>query len=200
VQKNLIIGGLIVWNLILMAALAFIWAGSRSPQPAGRQPGLAEEPGPAEQTVQLNAGDRLVGEKALRIADRDVTITTTFDIQDEDGVIVAHGGLAHGYALYVQQTQLLFIVRRNNALTTVDGGYLKPGRHTVSATLARTGDMNLIVDGQAARKGRAAGAITLEPVDGLEAGGDRGAPVGPYQTPNDFGGTIASVTVSSARH
>ena len=34
-RKNLIIGGLIVWNLILMAALIFVWAGARRTQTSG---------------------------------------------------------------------------------------------------------------------------------------------------------------------
>lgn len=203
-RKNIIIGGLLAWNLLLMAALIFIWIGGHSPrgaQPGGAQanPAEAEEAGNEQQSVNLKNGDRLVGDKAPRIADRNIAIKATFDMQDEEGVIVAHGGLAHGYALYVQQTQLLFVVRRNNALTSVEGGHLKPGRHTVTATLARTGDMNVTVDGHPAGKGRAAGAITADPIDGLDAGGDRGAPVGPYPTPHEFGGTISSVSVTTAR-
>ena len=54
------------------------------------------------------------------------------------------------------------------------------------------------MDGKPAATGQAAGGLTVEPVDGLDVGGDRGAPVGLYPVPNDFGGTIESVSLKTA--
>ncbi len=197
--KNLITGGLIVWNLILMAVLIFVWVGSRRMKVEGTANfGLAATEAsliPGEQKFTYRTGERLVGDKAPLIAERNLTITASFDTQDKGGVIAAHGGLAQGYALYVQDGQLFFVVRRNNVLTTVDGGKVAAGRHTLKATYLKTGELTVALDGKPPATGQAAGGITAEPVDGLDVGGDRGAPVGLYDAPNEFGGMIESVSL-----
>ena len=200
-RKNLIIGGLIVWNLILMAALIFVWAGARRTQVHGTATSAARttEAGlvAGEQNFTYKTGERLVGDKAPPIVERNLTITATFDTQDKGGVIMAHGGLAQGYALYVQDGQLFFVVRRNNALTTVDAGKVTAGRHTLKATFLKTGELRVALDGKPRATGQAAGGIMAEPVDGFDVGGDRGAPVGLYDVPNDFGGTIDTVSLKT---
>ena len=125
------------------------------------------------------------------------TITATFDTQGKDGVIVSHGGLAHGYTLYVQEGELLFALRRLNVLTTVSGGKVSAGQQTVTATLSKAGEISLARDGKTFATGRAAGAITQQPVSGLDIGADRGAPVGPYEMPNAFGGSIEIVSLKA---
>lgn len=200
-RKNLIIGGLIVWNLVLMAVLIFVWAGPRRtqihepPNPGLGKPKTSRVPG--EQNFTYKPGERFVGDKAPPIVDRDLTITATFDAQENGGVIVAHGGLAQGYALYVQDGGLFFAVRRNNVLTTVDAGRVTAGRHTLRATYLKTGGLSVALDGKPPATGQAAGGIPAEPMDGLDVGGDRGAPVGLYDVPNDFGGTIESVSLKT---
>jgi len=202
VGKNLVIGGLVIWNLILMAVLIFVWVGSR------RTPAVQVTANPATTTTQgsvatgeqnftYKTGERLVGDKAPLIVDRNLTIAATFDTQDKGGVIAAHGGLAQGYALYVEDGQLFFVVRRHNVLTTVEGGKVTAGPHTLKATFAKTGELSVALDGKPPATGQAAGGITTEPVDGLDVGGDRGAPVGPYKVPNEFGGTIESVSLKT---
>jgi hypothetical protein len=201
-QKNLIIGGLIVWNLILVTVLVVVWMRSRPVPETGTAPGAATASAPnatpGQQSYTYRTGDRLVGDKAPLVVDRDLTITAAFDAQDKDGVIFAHGGVAHGYAVYVEGGQLFFAVRRNNALTTVDGGKVTAGRHTLKATYSKTGELGIALDGKAPITGQVAGGLTLEPVDGFDVGGDRGAPVGLYAVPNDFGGTIESVSLTTS--
>jgi len=199
-KKNVIIGVLLCLNVLLMAALLFVWMNSRGPAvsaDAGRAPVAQAEGSVNEQTVTLQAGEHLNGDVAPQLAGRAITVSAIFDTQGSDGVVVARGGLAHGYALHVQDGELIWALRRNNALTTISGGKISAGRHLVAATLAQDGGLSLIVDGQAPAKGQLGGSLTLTPVDGLEAGADRGAPVGNYSVPNTFGGTIESVTVKT---
>lgn len=38
------------------------------------------------------------------------------------------------------------------------------------------------------------GVLTVEPVESIQIGGDAGIPVGPYDSPNNFSGTIENLT------
>jgi hypothetical protein len=202
VRKNAIIAGLLVWNVVLMVALVFLWAETRRAKMSASGVIVATTPPasngvPGGQTFTYQPGDRLVGEKAPQIVGRELTLTVTFDTQGRDGVIVAHGGLAQGYALYVQDAELLFAVRRNNALTTLSGGKVAAGKQVATVTLSKSGEMGLTVGTKQVGTSQAGGGIPAEPVDGFDVGGDRGAAVGPYTVPNDFGGTIESVSLKT---
>ena len=203
-RKNLIIAGLVFWNLILMAALVYVWMTGRHSSPAvsNMNPPAQRQENPAAAEVEeftFRTGEHLNGDVAPQIAERTLTVTATFDAQQKDGVIIAQGGLAHGYSLYVQDGELFFAVRRNQSLTIVSGGKAGEGRHKVTATFAKAGDLSVAVDGRAPVTGKAAGAITLTPVDGLDVGADRGAPVGLYSVPNSFAGVIEAVTLKTAQ-
>lgn len=202
-NKNIIIGGLIVMNLVLLAALAYVFMNWR---PRADSPVIdtAAMPTPEPQADAaareyiFKAGDHLDPGVAPPIAGRTLTINATFQSQQQDGVIVAQGGLAHGYALYVQDGELFFAMRRNNALTTVSGGKIGEGRHRVTATLTKTGELGLALDGRTPATAKAAGPIALTPADGLDVSADRGASVGPYAAPNSFAGTIEAVSLKTA--
>ena len=200
-KKNIVIAVVVFLNVALMAALIFVFLKARRPAQATANapsvtPPQAGTPDEGQEFV-FNAPGRFVGDDAPPIVDRALAITTTFDSQGSNGVIVAQGGLAHGFALYVQDSELLFALRRMNVLTTVSAGKVATGRHTAAVSLARTGEITVTLDGTVAGTGRAAGVITMQPVDGLDTGGDRGAPVGPYQVPNEFAGVIQSVSLRS---
>ena len=53
------------------------------------------------------------------------------------------------------------------------------------------------MDGGQPITAKAAGAITVTPIDGLDVGNDRYAAVGPYATPNPFGGVIERVSLKT---
>ena len=201
--KNIIIAGLIASNLIVIGVLVFVlfnW------QPPSRFNSFAKHPKPTQdlheevvaQEFIFKAGDHLNFKDAPAITERALTITATFDTQNTDGVIVAQGGTAQGYTLYVQDGELFFALRRNNALTIISAGKISATRHSVAATLSSAGDLAINVDGQPKATGKAEGTLTLRPADGLDVGSDRGAPVGPYSPPNSFGGIIESVKLSTA--
>jgi len=203
VNKNIIIAALICTNFITLLALVCVLIWSASPRSVVVTPAQQNEArndtdnGPQEFT--FNKPGHFAGSGAPIISNRTISITATFDPQQEkDGVIVAQGGAGHGYALYVQDGELWFAVRRFTVLTAVSGGSVSAGRHTAIATLSKTGELSLSRDGNAPATTRAAGLLGAQPTDGLDIGADRGAPVGPYQTPNAFGGTIESINLKTA--
>ena len=202
-KKNIVIAGLAFSNLILLAALIYVGVKGDAPPPPVAQTGpVSSTPGTdadtGAQEFTFKALGHFTGNDLPVILNRALTITATFDPQEQDGVIVAQGGLSQGYALYVENGEVWWALRRLNVLTTVPGGKVSAGPQTVTATLSKAGELALARNGNAPATAQAAGMITIQPVDGLDIGADRGAPVGPYRIPNAFGGTIELIHLKTA--
>jgi arylsulfatase A-like enzyme len=143
----------------------------------------------------LEDGDHRDRSDAPNIAARAFTLTAKFDTEGKDGVIVAQGGSANGFALFVQNGKLFFALRRGKILTTTPGFNVSNGQHTAKATLARGGALTLALDDQPPISAQAAGLLQQMPTDGLDVGEDAGGLVGPYSEQNGFGGRIESVQI-----
>ena len=148
-----------------------------------------------ETRFTLKMGDHLDRAHAPAIAGRGFTITARFEAEEPQGVIVAQGGTARGYALFVEDGKLVFLVRAAGQATRVATPDAVKGAHTAVARFDRSGTLTLALDGQPAVSGQAPGLIEPMPVDGLEVGSDQGGPVGPYPADHQFRGTIESVRI-----
>ncbi len=143
----------------------------------------------------LKKGEKLSVDEAPAINGRGFTITAKFDANSPSGVLVAQGGTTRGYALFLNEGKLTFLVHRQQTTTEVATPQAVTGAHTVIAHLATDGAMTLSLDGQAALTAKSPGVIGVMPLDGLSVGSDEGAPVGPYTDTNPFGGTIDSLSI-----
>ena len=144
----------------------------------------------------LKLGDRLERTEAPAIARRAFSINTTFTATGRAGVLVAQGGTAQGYTLFLDEGRLHFLVRsggKSSVVATMD--VLAAGPHTVFARLAADGAVTLKVDGQPPLTTKAPGLIASMPADGLDVGSDTGGLVGPYGAENKFSGRIESLTI-----
>ena len=103
--------------------------------------------------------------------------------------------MARGYALFVENGKLVFLVRTAGEVTQVMAPQLTKGAHTAVARLGRGGALSLALDGKPAASGQAPSLIATMPVDGLEVGSDQAGLVGPYSTDNQFRGRIESVRI-----
>jgi arylsulfatase A-like enzyme len=148
-----------------------------------------------ENVFRLKAGDHLNRAQAPPITGRAFTITANFDIGPaEDGVIVAHGGTANGYALYLAGGQLRFTVRSRSGVATAISTENLAGQHTATAKLDARGTLTLTLDQRPARTATGSLLATM-PTEGLDVGADEGGAVGPYPAPNRFAGKIESVLI-----
>lgn len=148
---------------------------------------------------ELKAGEHLSRAEAPAIARRGFTITAKFDTAAaKDGVIVAQGGSAMGYALYLAEGKLHFIVRSRAGPATASTTATVTGAHTAVARLDATGALTLALDGQPPDSAKTRGPIGAMPLDGLDVGSDDGGAVGPYSSPNKFAGIIESITIELA--
>jgi arylsulfatase len=143
----------------------------------------------------LKDGDHLERADAPNIAGRAFTVTAHFDSAGKDGVIVAQGGTAHGFALYVANGRLVFALRRGNALIATPGVLVSAGLQKARASVAQDGSLSLILNDREPVTARASGTLQQMPVDGLDVGQDAGGLVGPYGEENGFGGSIESVHI-----
>jgi arylsulfatase len=172
------------------------WAAVSNVLPLGGWRGKTKKGGGSrESKFVLKQDQHLDSEDAPAIAERGIRITARIDAQKPNGVIVAQGGTANGYALYLKQGKPVFVVRTNNKPHSITAASELKGSHEVAAQLKADGALSLIVDGQPVAEGKAPGTIPKLPVDGLDVGSDDAGLVGDYSEQNAFGGTIESVTI-----
>ena len=115
--------------------------------------------------------------------------------QPGDGVLVGHGGTAHGWSLWIKGGKPVFSFRRNGKLTELQSPDVLGKARTVSARVGTGGSLVLLVGDREVARGKATGAMTQVPQDGLEVGQDLNGAVGGYQAPNRFKGRVAEVTI-----
>jgi arylsulfatase len=112
------------------------------------------------------------------------------------GVLVAQGGSAHGFSLYLQDGKLSFATRHNGKMSVIAAKEPMPSEEaTVTATLEKSGQVTLSLAGGEVARGNVPGPLTSMPADGLQVGQDLKGAVGPYKAPFAFTGQIGNVTV-----
>jgi arylsulfatase A-like enzyme len=148
-----------------------------------------------ETHFNLKMGDELDRSQAPAIANHGFSITAKFNSESPNGVIVAQGGVARGYTLFLQDNKLTFLLRTADDKVTSATVASVPGPHTVSARLAADGNLTLSMDDKPSATAKAAAIIKTMPTDGLEVGSDANGLVGPYSSDNKFHGTIESVVI-----
>ena len=185
-----------MWDAYAARANVVPWPGEAKPAAGGGGGATGQGKVPAQTSFKLKQGDALAGDDAPQAGGRAFTLTAEVTKPAADGVLVAQGGKAEGYALFVQGGRLTFAVRRGGKLTTVAAkDPLGPGPTRVTAALEKDGAVVVRTgDGEVA-SGKAPGVLNRTPADGLSVGEDAGDAVGPYEAPFPFGGTVGEVTL-----
>jgi arylsulfatase A-like enzyme len=164
-------------------------AAGRRNGPAAARPSTATTLGPWKN------GDFLSRADAPRIANRSLIVSAEIEPATGEGVIVAQGGAAQGYSLYLKDGRLTFAVRVARQLSVVQSTTpLEKGRCRVEARLTEGGRIELAVNGKLVVQGKATGLIASQPARGLSVGRDDVA-VGDYAAPNAFSGKIENVQI-----
>ncbi len=163
----------------------------------GNKTTAAENLGSTAQRFDLKAGDALPQNAAPRLAGQGFTITAEILAPARDGVIVAQGGVTHGFALYLKDGVLHFATRRDGKLALVKTADPVPQTpHRVTATLARDGTVTLQINTRNLVTEKTPGPLLKMPLDGLEVGRDDGGIVGEYTGPFPFGGRLGPVALT----
>ncbi|MFO8013758.1 MAG: PQQ-binding-like beta-propeller repeat protein [Phycisphaerae bacterium] len=115
------------------------------------------------------------------------------------GVVLARGGPAHGYALFLKGGRPHFAVRAKSQAFTVGGGEKVVGRWVhLAGVLTKDRKLHLYIDGKRVAEAEAGGFVAEDPAQALEVGADLGGGEGvsdAYKSPYPFTGLIDEVRV-----
>ena len=108
-----------------------------------------------------------------------------------NGVILAHGGNRMGYALYLKDRHVAFVVTADWKRTVLKASTPVnfDERTRIDATLSKDGKMSLRINGKEIASSTSE-LLLANPGDSLEIGSDLIQPVGDYPVPNAYSGAI----------
>ncbi|MEE3054928.1 MAG: PQQ-binding-like beta-propeller repeat protein [Planctomycetota bacterium] len=134
--------------------------------------------------------------KSLDPTGKSLTVEAWVKSAGPNGVVIARGGPAQGYALLLQKGKPQFSVRSNDELSTVSGParVVKRWVH-LAGVLGDDKQLRLYVDGKLVAAAKAVGPLTGDPAQPTEVGADVQSAVGNYTSPLGFKGIIDEVQV-----
>jgi arylsulfatase len=159
---------------------------------AGEAPDESSAP---RKLSELKVGDVLGKDEAPGIAKKPFRVSCDVEPKAKNGVIVAHGGSAVGYSIYLLDGKPAFAVRVDGASTSISAPSAPEGKFRVEAKLASGGAMTLAVDGKIVATGKAGGLIMKQPAEDFCVGFDNGHPVVDYGRESKFEGNISGIKV-----
>jgi arylsulfatase len=149
-----------------------------------------------QRKFSLKSGANLSAAEGPFIEKRPIRIEVELKNPGTDGVLVAQGGTAEGFSLYVKDGILTLVTRRGGKLFKVAANSkLSDTVTSIEANLSKTGEVTLTANGQSVATGNFADGMPRHPIDGLQVGSDEGGFVGEYNTPFTFNGEISRVTI-----
>ena len=111
-----------------------------------------------------------------------------------NGVVVARGGPADGFALVILKGQPRFVVRSSEVATAVTAKQRVVGKWVhLTGVLTADAELQLFVDGKLAAAAKAPKRISTDPKQAMEIGADAMSAVGDYKSPMTLTGTVDSV-------
>ena len=112
-----------------------------------------------------------------------------------DGAIVAHGGVTHGWALYIQNAELCFATTIQGKREVTRTGAKPTGECRVELNYQKNGRVTIRVNGKKVAQSSHGGPLKSQPADGLQVGRDDAGNVGDYSAPFSFEGDVTQVIV-----
>jgi hypothetical protein len=147
----------------------------------------------------LKPGDTLPGDDAPQVADRPFTIRCSVETKQTDAIILAHGGVSAGYALYIKGGRIVFAVRTggDDALREITAPAALASPTLITAALDANGKMTLTVNQNAPVTGQALRLLPRQPAENFCLGHDDAKPVARYSAKEAFQGTIKDLTITT---
>jgi arylsulfatase A len=148
---------------------------------------------------QVKLGDVYSSGSAPAIARKAFSINCSVvpaDGKAGEGVIVAHGGSAIGYTLYVKGNSVVFATRHSSEdVRRVKAPAVTSGAMEIHAELNKDGTLILSVNDGASVKSKSPGLLKNHPQEDLSIGHDDRNPVDPESPPKPFKGLLMSLKI-----
>ncbi|NBV22760.1 MAG: hypothetical protein EBS05_12705 [Proteobacteria bacterium] len=146
----------------------------------------------------LKIGDTLTGADAPQVLGKPLTITCEVETKAREGVIVAHGGVAVGYALYLKEGHPVFAVHQGGKdIVRITSPNALEGPATLEARLASDGTMTLLIAGKTVTTGKIDGPLNRQPAEAFCVGHDDLKTVDDYDGKKLFAGTVRNLKVNT---
>ncbi len=123
-----------------------------------------------------------------------IQIKGAIEPENDNGVILAHGGVRDGYSVYLDAGILKFTTCSGGIRETIASATKLIAPIDFEASWRADGEMTLRVDKKIIAKSKTETQMQKEPSDSIHIGADLDSPVGEYKTPNAFTGTIKNLT------
>lgn len=143
----------------------------------------------------LSFGEELDSSDAPQVARRGANIVAEIDTL-ADGVLLAHGGVTHGYAVYIQAGLPCFATTRSGERTVTRAESPIMGAGKLQVVWSKKGTVELRWNSALVGKGTGHQPLTQQPQDGLQVGMDKNGLVGDYKSSFPFDGKLKSVRVN----
>ena len=134
--------------------------------------------------------------KSLDPTGKPIAVEAWVKAEKPNGVVIARGGPAQGFALTLKGGKPTFMIRAGDKLSSVSAAKSVVGRwaHLFGMVTADK-KLHIYVDGRLMGDGKADSLITSDPKQAMEIGLDDGGAVGDYQSPHGLTGLIDEVNV-----
>jgi arylsulfatase len=146
---------------------------------------------------KVRVGDSWPSGSAPKIAGKGFSIDAEIEAGTKtEGVIVAHGGSATGWSLYLKGGRIVFSVRHDsNQIQRVSAPISTEGSQHVRATLAPSGEISLAVNKAEPVTAKSDGSLTRHPQENLSVGHDDANPVDAESPRKRFDGKLVKLLV-----
>ena len=143
---------------------------------------------------QLKPGDSVSTDAAPQIAGKPFTISCTVTATPPEGILVAHGGTAVGYALHLRGGRVVFTIRDKGGECQVEAALPASGDpQRIVASLAAEGSLKLQIGDQPAVTAPGPGLLSRQPQEDFCLGHDNDRPLTTYATQAVFPGRSSSI-------
>jgi arylsulfatase len=169
----------------------------RKPRGRPTKPGTKATGKPLDWS-KVKLGDVYASASAPAIARKAFSITCSFvpaDGKAGEGVIVAHGGSAIGYSLYVKADSVVFATRNAGIVSRVESRISLGEAVKVVAGISKDGTLSLKINDAQAVTAKSPGLLKSHPQEDLSIGHDDRNPVDPESPLKLFKGVLTELRV-----
>lgn len=147
-------------------------------------------------TFALSSNSKLTRNKAPYVVGRGIHLTANVSGLS-DGVVVAQGGVTHGWAVYIQDRKLVFATTCQGKRTVVESEPIAAADRegTLLMDLNKDATVRLVWNGSVVAEDSIPELLSEQPADGLQVGMDENGNVGSYSSPFGFKGTVSNVRI-----